>query len=211
MSCQLTDSRWYLVGLASFGPGCAKDTTPDVYTRVSYFSDWIFSTIESHVSHTRRGGIRPGIWTTAHGTPVRFPAGQPAPLLHWTFRLAAKKQFYRIFALEILRRLSLKGRDRQPLLTELAYLMSHIPVFLTSVKRCQDISFHNILFGRQALELSKWPQLHCCTLFMSFTLSQSQGSNMQPRFQALEYMLTFWGAIKRSQHRRAKVDSCDGR
>ncbi|KAG0445228.1 hypothetical protein HPB47_018112 [Ixodes persulcatus] len=24
MSCQLTDSRWYLVGLASFGPGCAK-------------------------------------------------------------------------------------------------------------------------------------------------------------------------------------------
>ncbi|CAN7981507.1 unnamed protein product, partial [Ixodes pacificus] len=48
MSCQLTDSRWYLVGLASFGPGCAKDTTPDVYTRVSYFSNWILSTIESH-------------------------------------------------------------------------------------------------------------------------------------------------------------------
>ncbi|CAN7938632.1 unnamed protein product, partial [Ixodes hexagonus] len=49
MACQLGDGRWYLAGVASFGPGCAKDTTPDVYTRVSYFSDWIQSTIGNHV------------------------------------------------------------------------------------------------------------------------------------------------------------------
>ncbi|XP_022247413.1 transmembrane protease serine 3-like, partial [Limulus polyphemus] len=33
--------KWYLAGLTSFGSGCAKRGFPDVYTRITYFLDWI--------------------------------------------------------------------------------------------------------------------------------------------------------------------------
>ncbi|UJR27560.1 hypothetical protein I4U23_008842 [Adineta vaga] len=36
-----SDNRWVLVGLTSYGTGCALPNYPGVYTRVSYYVDWI--------------------------------------------------------------------------------------------------------------------------------------------------------------------------
>lgn len=34
-------TRYYLVGIVSFGVGCADQAYPGVYTRVSAFMEWI--------------------------------------------------------------------------------------------------------------------------------------------------------------------------
>ncbi|XP_067123352.1 transmembrane protease serine 9-like [Centruroides vittatus] len=46
LQCLIKD-KWYLAGLTSFGSGCAKPGFPDVYTKVTYFVDWI-----KHIQHT---------------------------------------------------------------------------------------------------------------------------------------------------------------
>jgi len=38
--CQAQSGRWTVVGLVAWGIGCASDV-PGVYTRISYFKDWI--------------------------------------------------------------------------------------------------------------------------------------------------------------------------
>ncbi|KAH8024323.1 hypothetical protein HPB51_022442 [Rhipicephalus microplus] len=55
LSCQLSDGRWYVLGVASFGSGCARSTYPDVYTRVHYFAGWIRDTITAYSRPARRG------------------------------------------------------------------------------------------------------------------------------------------------------------
>ncbi|KAL3206794.1 hypothetical protein MRX96_039918 [Rhipicephalus microplus] len=55
LSCQLPDGRWYVLGVASFGSGCARSTYPDVYTRVHYFAGWIRDTITAYSRPARRG------------------------------------------------------------------------------------------------------------------------------------------------------------
>ena len=36
-----TNNQWMLVGITSYGTGCALADYPGVYTRVSYYVDWI--------------------------------------------------------------------------------------------------------------------------------------------------------------------------
>ncbi|KAH7952165.1 hypothetical protein HPB52_019673 [Rhipicephalus sanguineus] len=55
LSCQLSDGRWYVLGVASFGSGCARAHYPDVYTRVHHFTGWIRDTIAAYTRPARRG------------------------------------------------------------------------------------------------------------------------------------------------------------
>jgi len=40
LSCR-HEEVWYLVGITSWGEGCARPQQPGVYTKVVEFSDWI--------------------------------------------------------------------------------------------------------------------------------------------------------------------------
>lgn len=40
------ESRWYLVGLTSWGAGCGEKNKPGVYTKVSSLVPWIYSTMQ---------------------------------------------------------------------------------------------------------------------------------------------------------------------
>ncbi|EDV48811.1 transmembrane protease serine 9 [Drosophila erecta] len=49
LQCRLNrDGPWILVGVTSFGSGCALEGFPDVYTRASYYMKWIEDTIATH-------------------------------------------------------------------------------------------------------------------------------------------------------------------
>uniref|UniRef100_A0A3B3RNE8 Transmembrane serine protease 5 n=2 Tax=Paramormyrops kingsleyae TaxID=1676925 RepID=A0A3B3RNE8_9TELE len=45
--CQ-EDGMWRLVGVISWGTGCAEPNQPGVYSKVVEFLDWIYNTMESH-------------------------------------------------------------------------------------------------------------------------------------------------------------------
>ncbi|XP_030839167.1 atrial natriuretic peptide-converting enzyme [Strongylocentrotus purpuratus] len=45
LMCEGEDGRWHLVGITSFGDGCARPNKPGIYTRVSQFIDFINSVV----------------------------------------------------------------------------------------------------------------------------------------------------------------------
>ena len=44
----MKDGLWYLVGITSFGSGCAKPGIPDVFTRLTNYSQWIADTVRDY-------------------------------------------------------------------------------------------------------------------------------------------------------------------
>ncbi|XP_044743820.1 proproteinase E-like [Chrysoperla carnea] len=43
LQCSFGDGRWQLMGITSFGSGCAQPGFPDIYTRLSHYLPWIRS------------------------------------------------------------------------------------------------------------------------------------------------------------------------
>ncbi|OXU17207.1 hypothetical protein TSAR_005291 [Trichomalopsis sarcophagae] len=50
LQCRRPDGVWQLVGVTSFGSGCARPGFPDVYTKIQYYSPWIRDTIANDVN-----------------------------------------------------------------------------------------------------------------------------------------------------------------
>ncbi|XP_023335948.1 serine protease 41 [Eurytemora carolleeae] len=48
LQCNMKDGLWYMVGLTSFGSGCAKPGFPDVFMRISHYKRWIEEIIEQY-------------------------------------------------------------------------------------------------------------------------------------------------------------------
>ena len=52
LQCQLSDGKWYLIGVVSWGGDskekCAVEGYPDVYANVVNFNNWIKKTIENN-------------------------------------------------------------------------------------------------------------------------------------------------------------------
>lgn len=48
LHCNMRDGRWYLVGITSFGSGCAKPGIPDVFTRLTNYTQWIANTVRDY-------------------------------------------------------------------------------------------------------------------------------------------------------------------
>ncbi|KAG7211799.1 hypothetical protein KM043_011030 [Ampulex compressa] len=46
LQCRRSDGAWQLVGVTSFGSGCARPGYPDVYTRIQHYVKWIRNTID---------------------------------------------------------------------------------------------------------------------------------------------------------------------
>ena len=44
---QMSDGRWGQVGITSFGDGCAKENSPGVFTRTTFYVDWILQKVPS--------------------------------------------------------------------------------------------------------------------------------------------------------------------
>lgn len=43
------ESRWYLMGITSWGAGCGEKNKPGVYTKVSSVLPWIYSNMQVRV------------------------------------------------------------------------------------------------------------------------------------------------------------------
>lgn len=45
LACFAEESTWYLVGMASWGPGCKEHEAPPIYLRITSYQHWIWARI----------------------------------------------------------------------------------------------------------------------------------------------------------------------
>jgi len=71
--CEGASGRWYVVGLVAWGEGCGKPGVPGVYTRISYFKDFIDSdpTLLDEFYHNYNTNVTPEF-------PIEIGAWRPA-------------------------------------------------------------------------------------------------------------------------------------
>ena len=72
-----TSNQWVLIGLTSYGIGCARAAYAGVYTRVAYYQDWIRTTTSgayTNATSSVSANINPfsskASMQTLHGSPV---------------------------------------------------------------------------------------------------------------------------------------------
>ncbi|CAF3483118.1 unnamed protein product [Rotaria socialis] len=79
-----TSNQWVLVGLTSYGIGCARAAYPVVYTRVAYYQDWIRTTT-SGVYTNATSSVSANIDPYSSNTSIKFFRSQPLTHLLFLF------------------------------------------------------------------------------------------------------------------------------
>ena len=59
-----SDGQWILVGITSYGAGCAHADHPGVYTRVSYYKEWISCLLSDNTSCIEKVEYKTGAFSS---------------------------------------------------------------------------------------------------------------------------------------------------
>jgi secreted trypsin-like serine protease len=60
-----SNNQWILVGITSYGTGCALADYPGVYARVSYYVDWISCFITNNTACIEKTSYRQYLFSSA--------------------------------------------------------------------------------------------------------------------------------------------------